>query len=262
MHPILLAILIVAGIGLLCGLLLAVASRLFAVRQDEKAVQLRAVLPGANCGACGYSGCDGYAAAMAKGEAAPGLCTPGGAETAAACGRLLGVEAHAEIKTCLVRCGGCAQVAGKKADYQGVPTCAAAAQFFGGDKLCAYGCLGYGDCAAVCPYGAIKIVDGLCTVDPSLCRACGQCVKTCPKHLLAIVPGSTRGVVRCASHAKGPVVLKACSKGCIGCRKCTKVCPQGAVTVEDFLASIDPEKCIGCGECAKACPNGCITIFG
>lgn len=262
MNAILLAVLVVAGLGLLFGLILAIASIVFAVPRNEKAEALREVLPGANCGACGYSGCDGYAAAMAEGQAAVGLCTPGGADVASACGALLGVEASLESKTCVIRCGGCDTVAKKKAQYRGVASCKAASQFFGGDKLCAYGCLGYGDCAAVCEYGAIVIEDGLCRIDPHACKACGACTKACPKHLLSIVSGHTRAVVRCHSNDKGPAVLKACGKGCIGCKKCVKACEQDAIAVQDFLAVIDPEKCIGCGQCAEVCPNGCIDVFG
>lgn len=191
-----------------------------------------------------------------------GLCSPGGAKVAEATGALLGVSGEVEVKTALVRCGGCLDVTARKLNYRGLPSCKAAAQFYGGDWLCGAGCLGYGDCVDACEFDAIHVENGLARVDPSLCRACGLCVKACPKHLIALVPGATKGVVRCSSHEKGAAVRKACKAGCIGCMKCTKVCAYDAIHVENFLASIDPEKCVGCGECAAACPSQCISVFG
>lgn len=262
MNPILLAVLVVAGLALAAGLLLAVASVVMAVPRDEKAEALREALPGANCGACGFSGCDGYAKAMAHDGVKVGLCSPGGEAVAAATAAILGVSGQVEAKTAMVRCGGCEEFTARKLHYHGIPSCAAANQFYGGDWQCNYGCLGYGDCAAVCEYGAISVENGLARIDPGLCRACGRCAAACPKSLIAILPGRARGVVRCSSHDKGAVVRKACSVGCIGCMKCVKVCPHDAVHVENFLASIDPEKCIGCGACAENCPVGCISVFG
>ncbi len=263
MNSIILAILILAGLGLAAGLVLAVASVVMAVPRDEKAEALRDVLPGANCGACGYSGCDGYAKAMANEGAAVGLCSPGGAAVAQATAKILGVKSDGvETRTALVRCGGCEEFTARKLEYRGLSSCVAANQFYGGDWLCMYGCLGHGDCKAVCEYGAISVENGLARIDPALCRGCGLCVKACPKHLIELVPGSAKGVVRCSSHDKGAAVRKACSKGCIGCMKCTKVCEHDAIHVENFLASIDKTKCVGCGACADTCPVGCITIFG
>lgn len=263
MSSIILAILILAGLGLLAGLVLAVASVVMAVPRDEKAEALRDLLPGANCGACGYSGCDGYAKAMANEGAAVGLCSPGGAAVAQATAELLGVKSEGvETRTALIRCAGCEEFTARKLEYRGLNSCAAANQFYGGDWLCMYGCLGHGDCKAVCEYGAVTVENGLARIDPALCRGCGLCAKACPKHLIELVPGSAKGVVRCSSHDKGAVVRKACSKGCIGCMKCTKVCEHDAIHVENFLASIDKTKCVGCGACADTCPVGCITIFG
>ena len=261
MNPLLLAVLLVAGLGLLAGLILAVASILMAVPVDEKARALRECLPGINCGACGFSGCDGYADAMANHGAAVGLCSPGGAAVAKATGQLLGVDGKAEVKTALVRCGGCEEVTRRKLEYHGVPSCAAAAQFFGGDWLCNYGCLGYGDCAAACEYGAITVRDGLARVDAALCRGCTKCAAACPKGIITMHGGGVRAVVRCSSHDKGAVTRKACTVGCIGCGKCARVCEHDAIYVEENLAAIDGDKCVGCGKCAQACPAQCITIF-
>lgn len=259
MTAILWAVGIVAALGLLCGLILAIASVLMAVPVDEKVVALREVLPGANCGACGYSGCDGYAEAMAKGEAAVGLCTPGGDDVAAASGEILGTDAgEVEKKVAVVQCGGCEQATSKRWEYHGIPSCAAAAAFYGGDQACTYGCLGYGDCANACPYNAIVVENGLAQVTKELCVGCGLCAKTCPKSIIELLPAEVGAIVRCSSHDKGAVVRKVCTSGCIGCMKCQKVCEQEAVKIENFLAVIIPDKCIGCGKCAEACPVGCI----
>lgn len=261
MTAVLLAVGVVAGLGLLAGLILAVASVLLAVPVDEKVTQLREALPGANCGACGYSGCDGYAEAMAHEGAEVGLCSPGGEKAAAETAAILGVaDVKMEKKAAVVRCGGCEEVSHRKLEYHGIGSCAAANQFFSGDRACSYGCLGYGDCAAACGFDAIHVVGGLAEVDSEKCTACGQCIKVCPKSLIALLPATVAGVVRCSSHAAGAVTRKACTAGCIGCMKCTKVCEHDAITVQDHLASIQPEKCVGCGKCAEVCPAGCIDI--
>lgn len=261
MNPILFAILLVGGLGLLAGLILAIASILMAVPVDEKAQALREKLPGINCGACGYSGCDGYASAMANDGAPVGLCSPGGAAVAQATGELLGVSGKVEIKTALVRCGGCEEFTARKLDYHGIPSCRAATQFYGGNWQCNFGCLGYGDCVAVCEYEAITVKDGLAHVDPTICRGCTKCVTACPKGLIAMYDSNVHGVVRCSSHDKGAVTRTACKVGCIGCGKCVKVCEHDAIVVTDSLASIDPDKCVGCGKCAENCPVHCITIY-
>ena len=263
MSAILLAVGVLAALGLVFGLILAIASVVMAVPRDEKVEALKDALPGINCGACGYSGCEGYAQAMAHDGAMVGLCSPGGAAVADATAEILGVSSSGvETQVALLRCGGCKTFDGVKQEYRGIPTCKAAAQFFGGDRKCIYGCLGYGDCAAACEYGAIRIKDGLAYIDASKCTGCTTCAAACPKTLITMAPGSTRGVVRCSSRDKGALVRKACSTGCIGCMKCTKVCEYDAIHVDNALAEIDPEKCTGCGLCADNCPTECITIFG
>lgn len=261
MTAILWAVGVVAALGLLAGLILAIASVLMAVPVDEKVVALREQLPGANCGACGYSGCDGYAEAMAHDGAAVGLCSPGGDDVAAATAAILGVSGAAvEKKAAVVLCGGCEDATSRKLHYHGIPSCAAANQFYGGDWACTFGCLGYGDCAATCPYGAITVVNGLAQVDKNKCVACGLCTKACPKSLISLLPTQAKGVVLCSNHDKGAVTRKACTAGCIGCMKCQKVCEHDAITVQNNLASIHPDKCTGCGNCAATCPVGCIHI--
>lgn len=262
MNSILIAVLLVAALGLVFGLILAVASVLMAVPKDEKAEALLDLLPGANCGACGYSGCEGYAKAMANDGEKVGLCSPGGVAVAEATARLLGVEGgEVAHKTAMVRCGGCEEFTARKLDYHGIPSCRAAAQFYGGNWQCNYGCLGYGDCVAVCEYEAITVKDGLAHVDSTICRGCTKCVTACPKGLITMFDSNVHGVVRCSSHDKGAATRTACKVGCIGCGKCVKVCEHGAITVTDSLASIDPDKCVGCGKCAENCPIHCITIY-
>lgn len=258
---ILIPIIIVGAIGLLAGVVLAVASVVMAVPKDEKAEALEAVLPGANCGACGYSGCPGYAAAMAKGEAVPGLCSPGGAAVAAKCGEILGSGAvEMERKAAFVHCMGSEDHTTSKMDYDGLKSCTAASLLNGGASSCRFGCLGLGDCAAACDYGAIEICNGVAVIHEEKCVACGKCAAACPKGLIRLAPVKSMAVVRCSSCDKGKDVMAACKAGCIGCMKCQKVCEAGAITVKNALAQVDPAKCTGCGKCAEACPRHVITM--
>lgn len=259
MNSIILAVIIVAAIGIIAGLGLAIASILLAVPVNEKQKAIEEVLPGANCGACGFSGCSGYAQALADGKAENGLCSPGGADAAAAIAELLGQEASAvSYKTALVHCLGTYDNTTDKMDYEGLQSCAAAMQHFGGVGSCAYGCMGLGDCAAACEYGAIKICNGVANINPELCKGCSKCIKACPKHLISFVPLKKSSVVRCSNCDKGGETRKVCKIGCIGCMRCVKACEHDAVHVENFLARIDPEKCVGCGKCNEVCPNKCI----
>lgn len=264
MNPILLAVILVAAIGLIAGVGLSVASVVMAVPKDEKAEAIRECLPGANCGACGFSGCDGYAAALAKGETKEtNLCAPGGSEAAAEVAKILGVAA-AEIKpmAALVHCNGTLDHTKTKLEYSGVKSCKMASQLFGGPKECVYGCIGYGDCVKVCEYGAIKICDSVARVDPLMCKACKKCIAACPKNLIELVPlYETKAVVTCRNHNKGAFTRKECSTGCIGCMKCQKVCETGAVKVENNTAHVDYSKCIGCGKCEEGCPTKAIHII-
>lgn len=262
MDAILFPVLIVAGIGLLAGLILAVASIVMAVPKDEKAEAIQELLPGANCGACGYSGCSGYAAALSKGEAKPGLCAPGGPETAKAIGKLLGSgDVEMEQKVALVYCLGSQDNTTDKMDYDGLSSCAAAVQLAGGASSCRFGCLGLGDCVKACQYNAITVCNGVANIDPAACKACGQCVSACPKGLIHLAPVKPQAVVRCSNCDKGAATTKVCKVGCIGCMKCVKTCEAGAIRVENFHAIVDPEKCTGCGTCAETCPRHCIIMF-
>ena len=264
MNPIAMAVIIVAAIGLIAGLGLAVASVVMAVPVDEKAEKIREVLPGANCGACGFSGCDGYAAALSEGKTAEtNLCAPGGSDVSEQIAEITGLSAgsvspQAAIVLCQGSCGNCEL----KLEYKGVESCAMAQQLFGGPKNCNYGCIGFGDCVKACPYGAIKICDGVARIDPTMCRACKMCISTCPKHLIELLPlNESRAAVLCKNGDKGALTRKQCKTGCIGCMKCVKVCEYGAVTVSGNKAHVDAEKCTGCGKCTEACPVKCISLI-
>ena len=250
---------VVAGIALLLGVMLAIISKFFAVKEDEKLKAVRACLPGVNCGACGFKGCDDYAAAVAEGRAKPNLCGPGAETTARELGAVLGIEVETPVDVvAFVHCNGNCEATTRKADYTGVASCKAAAMIYGGPDACRFGCIGLGDCAAACPAGAICLLDGIAHVDTEKCLGCGLCQTICPKHIISMVPQETRDVVMCSNTDKGADARKVCKNACIGCKKCEKVCPNGAVTVENNLAHVDHSKCVGCGLCADSCPTGCM----
>lgn len=260
--PLVTAVAVVAGIGLLIGLILSIASILMAVPKDKKAEAILEVLPGANCGACGYSGCAGYADALAKGTAEVRQCPVGGEKCANMVAVILGVDpGKTEKKVAVVRCMGSLDNTEYKAAYQGIQSCAAAARIGGGLTACTYGCIGLGDCERACPYDAIRVCNGVAVVNSDRCKACSICVKECPRGIIALAPAKEMAIVRCSNHDKGAVVRKLCKTGCIGCKKCEKACEAGAITVKDFCAFVDPAKCTGCKKCAEQCPQGCVTLF-
>ena len=261
MNPVLLAAISVGIIGLICAVMLAVASKVIAVKEDETFLRLRECLPGANCGACGYAGCDGYAHALREGGVKPNLCVPGGDTAATKISQLLGVEFEDVVEqVAFVRCNGDCNNTSDKMEYHGIQSCKAAKLFFGGSGKCTYGCLGLGDCASVCPNDAICIKDGLARVNPRLCVGCGLCAKECPNGLIAVLPDTVKVIVRCRNTDKGGATRQECSVGCIGCKKCEKECPAGAITVNTNLAFVDYTKCTNCGHCQEVCPSGCIFI--
>ena len=254
---ILIAFLVVGVIGLLAGLLIAVMSRFFGVEEDQTVKAVRACLPGVNCGACGYKGCDDYAVAVAEGKAKPNLCVPGAESTAEELGALLGIEVEPpKDVVAFVHCNGNCEATTKKTEYVGVTSCKAAAMLYGGPDACRYGCMGLGDCATACPANAICMKDGIAHVDTSRCLGCGLCESICPKKVISMVPQETAVVVMCNNKDKGADARKACKNACIGCMKCVKTCPHEAITVTNNLAKIDYTKCVGCGACAASCPTG------
>ena len=265
MTEVLIAIGILGGLGLIFGLILAAASKLFYVETDPRLDALNECLPGANCGGCGYAGCGGYAEAVLSGEAEIGKCNSGGNECAQEMARIMGVEAgEVKRKVALVRCSGYRTVdtegnkqgAKLKAEYEGFPDCLAASKVGGNGPLsCKFGCLGFGNCVAACKYNAIKVVDGVAKVNSKKCTGCMACAAACPRKLIIPVDYGTNVYIACNSQAKGAVTVRGCSKGCIGCGICTKICPHEAIHVENNLAVIDYEKCTACGLCAAVCPK-------
>ncbi|MBR0164636.1 MAG: RnfABCDGE type electron transport complex subunit B [Lachnospiraceae bacterium] len=252
---------VVAVVGILIGLILGFASIKLHVDVDEKEAAVLEVLPGNNCGGCGFPGCSGLAAAIARGEAPVNQCPVGGASVAEEIGRIMGVDAGASDKqVAYVRCAGDCDKAKEKYVYFGAPDCRVQDQTpGGGSKACSYGCLGGGSCVDVCAFDAIHVVNGVAVVDKEKCVACKKCIEICPRHLITLVSyEKTTTVVTCRSQDKGPVAKKNCDVGCIGCGICAKNCPKQCITVENFLAEIDQEKCVHCGLCAQKCPTKAI----
>lgn len=249
---------VMGGIGAVFGLALAFAARRFAVKTDPRVEAVRDVLPGANCGACGFAGCQGYAEAVVSDpNLSPGLCAPGKADVAALVAKITGKvapEIVPMVATVFCRGGECK--ATRRFVYQGVKDCRAAILVSGGDKTCQYGCLGYGTCSMACPFGAITMSkDNLPVVDQEKCTACGVCVSACPKSIIALTPTAKKVHILCSSHDKGPAVKKACEIGCIACSLCVKGCPEKAISMENFLAKIDYAKCQNCETCVLLCPQ-------
>ncbi len=261
MPEILIAFLILGVTGVLMGALLAVASHFMAVPEDETVVKLRKCLPGANCGACGYTGCDDYAKALAEGQAKPNLCIPGGGDSAGAISEILGVEAEAPITLmAVVACNGNRDANPERPAYDGMQTCKAAAVSWGGPNACPTGCLGFGDCMAACPHGAIGVKNGVAVVNPRLCVGCGLCASACPKRIIFLETAGKRAVNICSNREKGAICRKTCKNACIACGKCEKLCPNDAVHVIDNLAVVDPTRCTACGLCVEGCPTGCLKM--
>ncbi len=252
---------VVGAVGIFVGLFLGVAGIRFKVKVDEKEEAVLAALPGNNCGGCGFAGCSGLAAAIAKGEAPVNACPVGGEAVGKQIAEIMGVEAESTVRqVAFVACQGDCEKAKKDYDYYGIEDCRMMSFVpGGGPKSCNSGCLGFGTCAKVCPFDAIQVVNGVAVVDKEKCKACGKCIAVCPKKLISLIPYEAKLAVACKSVDKGPVTMKACEMGCIGCGICVKNCPSQAVTVTDFHAVIDQEKCTGCGACAEKCPKKAIA---
>jgi electron transport complex protein RnfB len=253
---------IISGLGLIFGLGLSYASKKFEVKQDERIDLIRDVLPGANCAACGFSGCSAYAESLVEGTSAPNACPVGGQEVARKIGEILGIEAE-EVEPVVARvmCNGNSEVSQQKFFYEGIEDCNAASNLFGGPLACTFGCVGMGNCVRACMFDAIVIEKGIARVIQSKCTGCGKCAQACPKGIIEMVPSCSEYSVSCSSHDRGNIVRKNCGVGCIGCGRCARACTSEAITINDFLATIDSKKCTNCGECIKVCPTNSINLF-
>ena len=259
---IVIAFIIVGVLGLLLGLGLAIADKKLAIEKDEKLIALEEAMPGANCGGCGFAGCTAYADAVYKGEAEPGLCSPGGAALAAKMGEILGVKVEAKEKmVAFVFCRGNSEVTKTDYEYKGMADCNAAALLQGGPSGCKEGCLHLGSCIAVCPAGAIsKDEKGNVTVDKEKCIGCGKCVSVCPNNVIKLVPYSLEYICACNNHEPGGKVRKTCQVGCIGCKMCETKVQGSPFTVDSFLSYNDWNKDQStAGEAAEICPQKCIV---
>ncbi|HLR21986.1 MAG TPA: RnfABCDGE type electron transport complex subunit B [Tissierellaceae bacterium] len=252
-------ILVLGGLGLLFGVLLSIASKAFAVEIDPKIGDVLEALPGANCGACGFPGCEGLATAIAAGDAPVNACPIGGQDTADNIADIMGLDAgNVERNVAVVLCQGSKEKAKDKYKYEGIKDCRVQGELADGCKACSYGCLGCGTCYDVCEFDAIRMVDGVAVIDKDKCTACMKCIDICPKNIIDLVPYDSEYIVKCVNEDRGGFVRKACSIGCIGCRICVKNCPEDAFTFDNMLAKIDYEKCINCGICEEKCPTKCI----
>ena len=269
MDFILIAVIVLGAIGLIAAVVLYVCSKHFAVYEDPRISQVNELLPGANCGGCGFAGCGGMADALVKGADKGSLeglnCPVGGSEVMGRVADLLGMAiASGEPKVAVVRCNGSCEHRPKTAMYEGLRTCAAIHSCGAGETACGYGCLGCGDCVAACQFDAIRMnpETGLPEVDEEKCTACGACTKACPRGIIELRkkgPKGRRVYVSCVNKDKGAVSMKACKVSCIGCGKCLKECQFEAITLTGNLSYIDPDKCRLCRKCEKACPTHAIV---
>lgn len=257
-------VLSLGGLGLLFGVGLGYASKKFHVEVDERIPQVKDCLPGANCGGCGYAGCEAFAQAVVEGKAPANGCVVANAEASEKIGKVLGIEVgSSEPIKAFVKCTGTCESAKKTGEYYGLRDCNEAAVIPGaGDKVCSYGCLGLGSCVKACQFDAIHIVDGIAVIDEENCTGCGACKKTCPKQVIDLKPASEIIRVKCNSKDKLKEVKEACSSGCMGCGVCSRVCPNGAIVIENNLPVVDKEKCTLCMTCVEKCPTKVIKAFG
>ncbi len=259
-------IVMLSSLGIVAAVILYYVAQKFKVYEDPRIDEVEKMLPGANCGGCGFPGCRGFADAMVKADTFEGLnCPVGGGDTMSSIASYLGKAATtADPMTAVVRCGGSCESRPKFNQYDGERRCSVVASLYIGETNCSFGCYGMGDCVAVCGFDAIHINPSteLPEVNEEKCTACGKCVTACPKMVIELRKRGIKGrrvYVSCVSKDKGAVTRKACPKGCIACTKCVKACPFSAIKIENNLAYIDYTLCKLCRKCVLECPTGAIV---
>jgi len=259
MNNIVIAILVLGIMGGVFGLILAIASQVFAVKTDPRMEEILGHLAGANCGGCGYAGCADCAAHILAGTAPVNSCAPGGAENAAAIAKIMGVEVQqTEKMVAFVRCNGGTNAV-KRFEYKGVHDCVGATKVAAGPLDCTFGCLGFGSCVEACKFDAMHIgPNGVALVNPEKCTDCRACVAACPRHLITPVPYASKVHVACFNKDKGKAAMSVCANSCIACGLCEKNCSFDAIHVIDGVAVIDYAKCKACKICTKVCPRNAI----
>ncbi len=258
-------IVVITLLGVTLAAVLFLVARKFRVEEDPRIDEIEKLMPGANCGGCGFAGCRAFADSCVKaGNLDNNFCPVGGNETMKQVAAVLGCAAVEQApKVAVIRCNGSCANRPKVNEYDGLATCRVKAALYSGDTGCAYGCLGCGDCVAACENDALKMnpETGLPELDEEKCGACGKCVKACPKGVIELRNKGPRGMrvyTSCVNKDKGPAVKKACAAACIGCGICAKTCTHGAIVLENNVAYIDYTKCKLCRECEALCPTGAI----
>lgn len=265
MNVITLSIIVLGVIGIVGAAVLYIVAQRFYVHEDPRIDQVEALLPGANCGGCGRSGCRDFAAACVGADTLDGLsCPSSSAETMKKIGEIVGLAAvAAKPKIAVIKCNGTCSMRPDIARFEGAHSCAVLASLGTGETACPNGCLGCGDCVEACPYGAMQMnkETGLPEVIEDKCVGCGACTKACPKGIIELRNKGPRGMrvyVACSNKEKGALAMKECKAACIGCGKCAKSCASEAITVASSLAYIDFEKCKLCKKCVDQCPTHAI----
>lgn len=252
--------LVLTSLGILAAVIIHYVSKKFEVQEDERISEVEKVLPNTNCGGCGQPGCKAFAKAVVEaGDLSELHCPVGGNTVMKQVAEILGIKAvERDPYIAVVRCSGSFEYRKKTNIYDGESSCKIAANLYSGDTGCAYGCLGMGDCVTVCDFEAIYMDErtGLPVVLEDKCTACNACVKECPKDILELWPKGKKNkriYVACLNEEKGSTARKECAVACSGCAKCFDACRYDAITIENNLATIDPEKCALCLECVETC---------
>ncbi len=253
---------ILGGVGLTFGALIAFANHNLKVWEDPRVNAVTDLLPGANCGACGFAGCRAFAESVITGDTPPAECTVMGPEETDDVAAYLGVDAgEAQQRVARLLCAGSSAVAPWKAEYYGIESCGAAVAVGGGGKGCSWGCVGLADCAVSCDFDAIHMSDfGLPIVDPELCTACNDCVEACPLDLFVIMPVEHHLIVQCRNLLEGERATDVCEVACNACRRCVQDAADGLIHMENGLAVIDYDQFeLQSAEATRRCPTGAIT---